>query len=292
MSISRSIGIDAPVTRVFGEVRDFQSWPKWSPWLIADPDCSLDFGKDRYSWAGAVCGAGGMAVIGEKENEWISYDLVFQKPFKSVAKVRMIFAEKEGGTLVTWTMDSSLPFFLFWLTKSMEGFIGMDNQRGLMMLKALVETGEVPSKLEFPGPETVPPMTGVGVRRTCGFDEMPEKIGGDFRRVRREFPGGRGFNICYEWKVSAGTLHYLIGVEVESVPTDLAPDLEVVTIPRQQVYVVRHTGPYQFLGNAWAAGMMHSRSGQFSQSRKLPPFELYADEDSENPMVKICLPMK
>ena len=32
---------------------------------------------------------------------------------------------------LTWTMDSSLPFFLFWMKKSMEGFIGMDYDPGL-----------------------------------------------------------------------------------------------------------------------------------------------------------------
>jgi len=35
------------------------------------------------------------------------------------------FARTKGKTEVTWTTDSSLPFFLFWMKKSMEGFVGM-----------------------------------------------------------------------------------------------------------------------------------------------------------------------
>ncbi|MEJ6580879.1 MAG: SRPBCC family protein [Akkermansiaceae bacterium] len=85
MSVARSIQIKAPVDRVFAEVRLFESWPKWSPWLIADPDCSLEVHKDRYSWAGKVCGVGGMAIHGERCNESIDYDLVFGKPFRSQA---------------------------------------------------------------------------------------------------------------------------------------------------------------------------------------------------------------
>ncbi|YCM46513.1 SRPBCC family protein [Verrucomicrobiaceae bacterium 227] len=292
MHVSRSIRIDAPVDRVFAEVRSFESWPQWSPWLIADPKCSIKILKDRYSWLGEICGVGGMAVSEEKRNESIDYDLVFEKPFKSLAKVRMAFTEVDGGTEVTWTMDSKLPLFLFWMRKSMEVFIGMDYDRGLLMLKSLVEAGEVPSKLEFKGGEDFAGMNGVGLRRTCGFDEMAGQMGEDARRVCREFPGGPGFCVYYQWEPVKKSVTYLIGVTVDELPDSVPEGLEAITIPTGGVYVVKHTGPYRFLGNAWAAGMMHGRSKQFRHSKSFPPFEIYEEEDEKNPVVKICLPMK
>ncbi len=292
MHVSRSIRINAPVDQVFSEVRTFESWPKWSPWLIADPKCSLEIHQDRYSWAGQVSGVGGMAISEEKQNESINYDLVFEKPFRSQAKVRMTFTEVDGGTEVAWSMDSKLPFFLFWMRKSMEAFIGSDYERGLSMLKSLVETGEVPSKLEFEGREEFAEVNGVGVRRTCSFDEMEKQMGGDFEKVRSKFPGGVGFCVYYQWAPVKKEVTYLIGKTVDELPESVPEEMEAITIPTGDVYVVRHTGPYRFLGNGWAAGMMHGRSKQFKHSKNFPPFEIYEDEDEKNPVVKICLPMK
>jgi hypothetical protein len=51
-----------------------------------------------------------MEVTGEEENQSISYDLQFLKPWKSRADVTISLAEKNGGTEVTWTMASSLRF--------------------------------------------------------------------------------------------------------------------------------------------------------------------------------------
>lgn len=290
--VSRSIRIDAPPERVFSEVRHFKSWPKWSPWLLADPDCSLEIHKDRYSWAGRISGVGGMAVRSERRNESIHYDLVFEKPFRSQAKVGMIFAEEDGKTKVTWTMGSRLPIFLFWMRKSMESAIGMDFDRGLLMLKSLIETGEIPSKLSFEGSEEFFEMSGVGLRRTCRIDEMAGQMGGDLAKVRDRYPDGVGYCICDRWEPVKESVSYRIGVCLEELPDEIVDDFEVITIPAGKVYVVKHTGPYRFLGNGWAAGMMHGRARQFQHSRNFPPFEIYEDGDEKNPVVKICLPMK
>ncbi|MDB4538173.1 SRPBCC family protein, partial [Akkermansiaceae bacterium] len=126
MFVSQSTEIAKPVQEVFDKVRDLHSWPEWSPWLIADPEAEVTNQEDGYAWDGDICGSGSMKVIGANPGESIDFDLSFFKPFKSCAKVKMIFKEGGGGIKVTWTMDSSLPFFLFWMKKSMEGFIGMD----------------------------------------------------------------------------------------------------------------------------------------------------------------------
>lgn len=115
MSISRTQEITSPVETVFKTVRDFHSWPNWSPWLVADPDCKLEVQNDWYSWEGEICGEGRMEVTDEEENQSISYDLQFLKPWQSRAEVTISLAEKNGATEVNWTMASSLPFFLFWM---------------------------------------------------------------------------------------------------------------------------------------------------------------------------------
>jgi predicted transcriptional regulator YdeE len=293
VAVSRSQVIDAPIGNVFEVVRDFHQWPKWSPWLIADPGCQLEVKNDWYSWEGDVCGAGRMEVVGEEENESITYVLQFFKPFKSLADVKMTFARSKEQAEVTWTMDSSLPFFLFWMTKSMEGFIGMDYERGLLMLKDLVEKGEVPSRLSFRGQERCEGFVGVGKKREAGIDEIGETMGADMEEVRKHFPGGEGFCVYHKWDIVKRLVGYTIAVKVGKLPGVLPDAMELVTVPEMDIYVVKHTGPYRHLGNGWASGMMHGRSKQFKHSKKFPPFEIYDNEsDGEDAIVKICFPMK
>ena len=285
--------IDCPLEKVFEVVRDFQSWPTWSPWLIADPECHLEIEKEWYSWEGAICGSGRMDVLDEVENESINYDLNFLKPFKSQADVKMIFSrEGDNKTEVTWTMDTSLPFFLFWMKKSMMAYIGMDYERGLLMLKDLVETGAVPSHLECPGREPSPSFVGVGIRCTAKLDDFEEEMGANFKKVRKAYPEGEGFSVYYKWDVVNGAMTYLIGVKLEKTPGVIPDGMELVTAPVMEVYAVRHRGCYRHLANGWSAGMMHGRSKQFKHSKKFPPFEIYEDENEKEPVVKICLPMK
>jgi len=291
-SISRSQVIDCPVEKVFGIVRNFRSWPKWSPWLIADQECQLQVQDDWYSWEGEICGSGRMEVTGTVENEALTYDLNFSKRFKSQAEVTMTFSRKGGGTEVTWTMESSLPFFLFWRKKSMKAFIGRGYERGLLMLRDLAEKGAVPSHLEFSGREPSPSFVGVGIRCTAGLDDFEEEMGENFKSVRKHYPEGEGFTVYYEWDLVKGSMTYLIGVKLEATPGVIPDGMELVRPPGMEVYVVRHRGAYRHLGNGWAAGMKHGRSKQFRHSKKFPPFEIYEVEDEEDLVVKICLPMK
>lgn len=49
-------------------------------------------------------------------------------------------------------------------------------------------------------------------------------------------------------------------------------------LPAVNAYVVKHTGAYRHLGNAWSAGMLRARQNVFKQSKKVYPFEVYLTE--------------
>jgi len=152
MKIVKSKHINAPIKKVYDIIADLGQWQAWSPWLIMDPNTVVDV-KNRkdYSWEGARTGSGNMQITNEVQNQSVDYDLNFLKPWKSKAKVRMEVQSNNGGTEVTWMMDSTLPWFMFWMKKMMTTYIGMDYDRGLNLLKDYVEDGEVHSKLNFLG---------------------------------------------------------------------------------------------------------------------------------------------
>ena len=207
LKVQKSIHINAPREQVYNLVRDFHSWPKWSPWLIAEPKCTLTFPEDgkSYSWDGQIIGSGNIAITKENSLSSIDYDLRFLKPWKSQADVRFLFTEKDGGTEVSWVMDSSLPWFMFWMTTMMTGLLGMDYERGLKMLKDLVETDTVPSQLDFPGQHGFCAQHYIGIKTTCSIDETEKHMDSDFEKLKtwlRESnaqPSGKPFSIYHTW---------------------------------------------------------------------------------------------
>ncbi len=302
--ISRSIEIDASAAQVFDVLRDFQTWPEWSPWLVAEPTATLNFAGDGkgYTWSGSYVGAGEIEIISEATNEWIQYDLLFLKPWKSKAKFRFdLESAGNGKTRVSWTMDSSLPFFMFFMKKMMEAYIGMDYERGLLMLKDLVELGEVPFSLEF-GETKAGPYQLVGIKTECAISELGDVMSNDIERIKawKESSGvgetGGLLSVYHRWDPVKGRVAYTTGFPVSNVPDDLSDEFSIMEIPESQAYSVTLTGPYRHLGNAWSAGIMRARSGAFKQSKTALPFERYENQPQETPerdlVTTVCFPMQ
>ena len=79
MHITRSIVIDKPISDIRNVVTDFHHWRPWSPWLIAEPEATLDVRADGkyYNWKGKRVGSGEMTVLYESHDR-IDYDLTFK----------------------------------------------------------------------------------------------------------------------------------------------------------------------------------------------------------------------
>ncbi len=290
--ISRTQVIASPIEKVFEVLRDIHSCPDWSPWLIADPDFKLDVQNDYYSWEGAISGSGRMDLVRDEANESITYDLSFVKPWKSQARIHISLAVKGDTTEVTWTLEHSLSFFLFWKKKSIQAYLEVDYDRGFLMLKNLIETGSVPSHLEFLGREPSPSFVGVGIKRSGSMNGFEQDIETSYKEVRDYYPEGQVFSVYYTWDLVRKEVAYFIGVRLDKTPGVIPDGMELINVPGMEVYALRHRGPYSHLSNGWSAGRMHGRAKIFRQSKRFPPFEIYEDENWEEPVVKICLPLK
>ena len=282
----------SPIEKVFEVLRDIHSCPDWSPWLIADPDFKLDVQNDYYSWEGAISGSGRMDLVRDEANESITYDLSFVKPWKSQARIHISLAVKGDATEVTWTLEHSLSFFLFWKKKSIQAYLEVDYDRGFLMFKNLIETGSVPSHLEFLGREPSPSFVGVGIKRSGSMNGFEQDIETSYKEVKDYYPEGQVFSVYYTWDLVRKEVAYFIGVRLDKTPGVIPDGMELINVPGMEVYALRHRGPYSHLSNGWSAGRMHGRAKIFRQSKRFPPFEIYEDENWEEPVVKICLPMK
>lgn len=288
MNINRSIYIDAKPEEVYTKLNDFNQWPAWSPWLIMEKGVKVDVeeGGKYYSWEGNRVGSGNMKVTGEKENNSIDYDLNFLKPWKSYAKVGFKIKPNGDGTDVTWSMDSSLPFFMFWMKKMMSAYIGMDYERGLRMLKDYVQDGKVHSELELKGVSDFEGCKYVGIKGDCKIDDMgkdmKEKMGKlmEFAKENNLESNGEVLSIYHKWDMVNRDASYTAAIRVETPPANLSGGLFVGEIPKFKAHTVGHKGAYEHLGNAWGLQYMMQRGKEFKHNKKIDPFEVYKNDPS------------
>lgn len=285
MKIAKRVHINAPSSKVYQVLTDMNNWRMWSPWIIAEPEANINVRSDNraYDWEGNRLGAGAMEITNTKENQQVEYDLNFLKPWKSYAAIKFDLKESQGGTDVTWHMDSSLPWFMFWMKNQMEGFVGSDYERGLKLLKDYVEDGEAHSKLSWNGIKEYPGCTFIGIKRSSSQADMPKIMQADFEKLiafSKDLEGAKmqeSFSQYHKFDFVKKTASYTSGVPVASAPSNLPADMFVGKLAPTKVYQIQHLGPYDHIGNAWATGHMMMRNKEFKGSKRYHPFETYGN---------------
>jgi predicted transcriptional regulator YdeE len=198
-------------------------------------------------------------------------------------------------------MDSSLPFFMFFMKKLMERMISMDYDRGLLMLKDYVEKGKVEAKLEFLGESEYAGCNYVGIKSESTIDDIGTAMEADFEKLH-DYAKGNNENVTDEWfsiyhKFDFGKNKVVytsaVGVkEQKSVPEGMVSG----RIPATRIVTVRHVGPYELSGNAWSAIMGMERAKEFKQNKKIPPMEFYrnspTDTDPKNLISDVSMALK
>lgn len=305
MNVNATVFIKSTPEKIFPIISNLSHWEKWSPWVIAEPSANLSITKDGkyHEWEGDIIGSGNLKIIDEIENQNLTMDLNFLKPWKSHAATQLQLIPRKDGTLVTWTMKSHLPFFLFWMRKQMEILVGMDYNRGLFLLKDLIETGSTNSSLNFKGNKPFHATQYVGIKRSCAFSRIGEHMEKDFKTLMpylmencREQLTGNGLSIYNKTDVIKDRVVYTAAHPVSEIPKNLPDHFTVGEMPKFNAYTIRHTGPYRHIGNAWAAGMMHQRNKLFKPAKGIPPIEVMYNSPVDTPenelISEILFPMR
>jgi predicted transcriptional regulator YdeE/uncharacterized protein YndB with AHSA1/START domain len=289
--LDRSVVIDRSPAEVYAAVSDFATWPRWSPWLCQEPDCPVDITGEvgtaghGQAWDGDLIGAGNMQISEAVQDARLDYDLLFLKPWKTRSKVGFSFAPEGDGTRVTWWMQGSLPFFMFFIKKITMTMVGGDYVRGLNMLKEYLETGEVPSGVDVRTAAERGAFHYVGRRRSCKFADIGPTMEEDLTALGRLKDEGalpapeRILSLYHKWDLVGGTCEYTTAFAYASAQAAPA-GLDAGTLPAHRALQVAHRGAYRHLGNAWAAAMGCARS-KYKLNKGLPMYEVYLDSPHE-----------
>ncbi len=305
--VERSIHIDMPAERVFEAVADFSTWKTWSPWLCAEPEAKVTVSANsnsigsKYAWEGTVVGAGEIEHLELRPGKSIVDEIRFFKPFRSISRVSFLFEPKAGGTKLTWSMDGSLPFFLFWLSAQLQAIIGMDFDRGLRMLKEWLETGKIISQTNVRGVVPIGPLHMLGVQDSCAVNDVGRSMEDAFRKARQIFErehlstAGPMISVYHKFDMKNQRFEYTSGFVLPESKSSSPPELTSWAIPAVQAMCVEHIGSYEHLGNAWSAANQIAQYRKLKQS-KHGTFEIYTVAGSEVPAAEtraeIYLPLK
>ncbi len=304
LNVIRSKEINAPAKKVFEVIENLEKWKAWSPWLIVEPDANVKTTEEGnfHEWQGKRIGEGNLRITEKEENSMVACDLTFLKPWKSKAKTKFVLTEKDNKTNVEWHMDSSLPFFLFWMKKMMIGMLSMDYDRGLNMLKEVVEEGKANSKLGFEGESDFNEINYVGIKRSTSTKDLPNVMAKDFETIfkffedKPELANGFMFSQYHKWNLAKGQTTYTSGFGVKEQPKNLPPGMVSGKLSNTKVYTIKHTGAYHHLGNAWSGIMSMQQAKEIKPKKGYPPFEVYVNDPQntkpEDLITEIKMPLK
>lgn len=287
MHVHESIYIMKPIDEVYKYVRDFSKWREWSAWMKCDPEAHSKT-DDVYSyWNGKYVGEGEMDLIDESKPNYLGYDMNLLKPFKSKARVWFELKEKDGGTEVSWSMDSNWPWFLFWMKKKMTAMNSMDFKRGLTMLKDMLENGEVTSETKFEGEVDFQVPFLVGYRRKCSLDDMSSDMGQAFGALIK-MSKEKGWNeagapmaIYTKYDMVNKMCEYNAVLQMNDVKDVDDNSVEIFEYDFKKALKAKHKGDYKHLGNTWSTLMMRAMTDKLKLKKGIVGIEVYNTKPGE-----------
>lgn len=281
---------------------DFNNWYLWSPWVCLDPKSKLISTVSSLSWESNIIGSGNMQITEHNQNQ-IAIDLNFLKPFKSAAKVLFSLEEQScEQTLITWHMESKLPFFLCFFKKMFQVMIGKDFDRGLTRLKYLAETGAVPAKLEYVDfPLVISGFNVLGVSGKCHMSSIAESMHESFSQLSElisevEVVPVKMLSLCDKVHLVKERMDYTAAV-VYLGNVNCPANLVKRTLPEHKAIKVTLYGSYDFMGDPWAGIYAHFRGLKFKADKRVPPYEIYVKgpHNTDSPdeyITEIYMPVK
>lgn len=304
--IDRALIIHAPINDVYKTVVNFKSWPKWSPWLLHEPETNLKYSDNYdqaggfYTWDGKLVGAGKLVHLKLHTNESIQQRIEFLKPFKSICSVGWSFKNINGQTEVHWSMKGKMPFLFRFMTKMTTSMISKDYDLGLRLLNGYMNTDNSHPRFKFCGSEKLQSFDYI-YRPFKGY--KPQLIASmqedlvDLVNTAKGKGVTQGLPLTIYHKVDLKKLYFECerAIPVSSSANDIG--LSVKTLMAGKYYKVECMGEYQFLELGWYKAQSHVKMLKLKADKSRPSLEVYETNPQEvqhvnNIRTSLYLPIK
>ena len=258
--VERTVLINAPQTMVFNHVKYWRNWQAWSPWAEQDSTMQITVeGTDgevgsMYKWVGDpdLTGKGQMTNTGLKKGEEIAYHLHFMEPWESESDGYVRLKESETGAVeVAWGFQGEMPFpwNIFMLFSSMDAMIGPDFDRGLALLKDVVEKEKAAIESFEVQKGIFPAKNYAGIRKEVPFSEMQTFFQNSYAQIQQGIQikrlrvTGAPAGLYYTWDEQHIKSDMVAAFPIRgNLKTD---EIQMIHIPAQTAYRIDYYGGYE-----------------------------------------------
>ena len=305
IKVSKSINADRQ--DLFDKVNDFHSWPNWSPWLMHEPDCSLEYSENPNEvggsshWDGKFIGAGSLTHKVIEDGKHIEHQLQILKPFKSQSKTTFDFEATEKGTQVTWSLEGKMPFLFRPMVRRIKEMISQDYEIGLAQLSGLLCPEDEHPEFSFLGAQDREATSYIAIPWQGSIEEMPEAMQKGFAELFEYIESseavaiGQPFTLYHRVK-KRGT-YFVIEMAVPVEAGTESDKFQVKNIKSGKFHQTQLKGSYNFLKLAWYSAISHLKMTKVKMDWSRPCVELYENdpnkiENSNELVTSIYIPTK
>lgn len=318
--VERSTVIKASPEEVFSIVNDLTRVNDWSPWSEMDPDMkqTLDGPPTgvgaKMSWTSDKIGSGSQTIVESQPFKHIKTKLDFGGSGPAFATFTL--STVEGGTRLVWAFDNEVGMNPVerYMGLMMDGWIGKDYERGLVKLKALVEsasdaatrealadpgTGALPPDVYTPvdadpskGPEvvTVEARSVIKTQASAPAAEdaaISGALGGAFQKIltfaeANALEVGGGAPTAVTLSHENGVWTFEAAMPLVAKPTGVTTEEEGVVIGQSyagKAVKVTHKGPYSTLKDSYER--LHAYTKENKLKEKGLAWEEYVGDPAE-----------
>ncbi len=180
--VTRSLSIEAAAPVLYPYISQLKKMDSWSPWSVLDSNQVKTYeGTDGTPgaitrWSGNDDVGSGWQELKSLTPNRVDYDVHFLQPFESSSNAFLTLQPEGKRTTVTWgfTGKMPMPWNVMGIFMNMEKAVGADFEKGLGLLKAMVEAKS--TKTLYEGYEVsdaeLPLTTFVGVRKQLSWDQV------------------------------------------------------------------------------------------------------------------------
>lgn len=282
--VRRKLEIEAPIDRVFEAVLDLETWPKWSPWLLHEPDAEIVYSDDCkveggcYSWEGSIVGAGKLTHLEIQPPYAIHQQLELLKPFKSTSRVTWTFEKQGDRTLVSWEMHGKMPFLFRFMARRMEPAIGRDYELGLAMLGGWLNARMNHPQITLHGPESLEHFRYWAIPCHGNLRQLEASRRGSIETLRAAEPARIGLSLALFHRFDPRATHYRAELAVPI--TDNSPQANYQ--PREftggRYFRMTLKGSLRFLPLGWHVLTSHCHMRRIRLDPERPALEIYNDD--------------
>ena len=279
--IRRGLVINAPVKQVFAAIRNLKTWPKWSPWLLHEPDATITHSENSnqeggfYTWDGGLVGAGKLTHLKINPESSIDQQIEFIRPFKSLNQVNWYFENSYGSTAIEWEMIGSMPFLFRFMTKRIEPMISRDYDLGLALLNGYLLPAAPHPSISFRDTESLDNFQYWSIPFSGNLREMqairkPALIALETAAGEN---GGLGLTIYHriDWRQT----HYRGEIAIPVTGPSAQSNYTNRHFNGGNYFKVEVLGDHEFLPLAWYAAFSHCRMHKIKLDKSRPSLEIY-----------------